>query len=198
MKPVLFIDFDGTLCHDRFWRSVDVETSLKIQGFLFGEDRSILRGWMRGEYSAEDVHRILSEKLDIPFDSLWNAFVHECETMNVSADTLRFISTLREKYHTVLMTDNMDSLTRFTVPALDLYRYFDAIENSFENKRLKNDDNGKAFVDVAQRLGASIEQSILVDDSPATCETFTRLGGKAYLVTPEHPLLFLLTHHVKA
>ena len=117
--------------------------------------------------------------------------------MNVSADALRSISTLREKYHTVLMTDNMDSLTRFTVPALDLYRYFDVIENSFENKRLKNDDNGRAFVDVMQRLGASIEQSILVDDSPATCETFTRLGGKACLVTPESPLLFWLTDFSK-
>lgn len=38
MKPILFIDFDGTLCHDRFWRNIDASGFEKIQNFLFGEN----------------------------------------------------------------------------------------------------------------------------------------------------------------
>jgi len=34
MKSILFIDFDGTLCHDRFWQSIDESSFEKIQNFF--------------------------------------------------------------------------------------------------------------------------------------------------------------------
>jgi hypothetical protein len=34
MKPVLFIDFHGTLSHDYFWRSLDSSARKKIETIL--------------------------------------------------------------------------------------------------------------------------------------------------------------------
>jgi hypothetical protein len=88
MKPILFIDFDGTLCYDRFWKSVDANTFQQIQNFLFSQDKTIIRNWMRGFYSSEDINQLIAQQLHIPFKRLWKIFVDDCENMSISADAL--------------------------------------------------------------------------------------------------------------
>lgn len=188
MKPILFIDFDGTLCHDRLWRSLDEATNKRIQEFLFGKDKELVVGWMRREYTSEDINKIVSKKLDIPYDRLWDVFVLDCKDMEVSRATLSLINNLRTRYYTVLMTDNMDCFMRFTVPALGLDRYFDQIHDSYTRKCLKNEAGGKSFVDVTNGLKSSIAGSILIDNSNDTCRLFEKLGGKALLVDGERTL----------
>ena len=85
-----------------------------------------------------------------PFEEVWNIFVADCEKMNISIDVLNRIENLRRNYHTVLIIDNMDCFTRFTVPALKLNSYFDSIVNSFDNKKFKSDDGGNIFLQVGQ------------------------------------------------
>src|SRR3989344_5366772 len=99
MKPILFIDFDGTLCHDRFWRSIDVSSFEKIQNFLFGENKSMVNEWMRGAYSSEYINQLISKKLNIPFEEVWNIFVTDCESMNIPSDVLNRIQNLRKSYY---------------------------------------------------------------------------------------------------
>lgn len=79
----------------------------------------------------------------------------------------------------------MDSFTRFTAPALGLDEYFDAISNSFDERRLKTDDGGSIFGQYASRLGTPIEECVLIDDADDVCVVFTNLGGKALQVTAE-------------
>lgn len=188
MKPILFIDFDGTLCFDRFWKSIDVHSFEHIQRFLFSENSSIIQDWMKGVYSSEAINRLLSKELDIPFEQLWQLFVKDCENMAISNDTLNRIEQLRKTYETILITDNMDCFTRFTVPAKKLNSFFDVIVNSFENKKFKKHNDGEVFLQLAHKGNRKIKDCVLIDNSKTTCILFSKLGGKSCFVTSEMPL----------
>lgn len=188
MKPILFIDFDGTLCHDRFWRSLEPELQAKVQTNLFGSKKELIKDWMLGKYISEDINQMLAEEIGSDYDSLWSTFVSDCEKMSISENVLKKIRSLRDSYLTVLITDNMDSLDRFTVPALSLDEYFDLIVNSHTEKALKNDESGKSFQKVAERYKSPLSESILIDNSVSSCKVFEDLGGKSCLVTPEQTL----------
>lgn len=192
MKPLLFIDFDGTLCHDKFWRSIDACRFEQIQQFLFSENKSVIRDWMNGVYSSEDINRILSKELNISFEEIWNLFVDECKNMTISKDTLNQIQKVRKNYETILITDNMDCFTRFTVPAQKLDYFFDLIINSFENKKFKKDNGGKIFVELASKKNIKIEDCFLIENSKAVCTLFSKLGGTSCLVTSETSLDYWL------
>jgi FMN phosphatase YigB (HAD superfamily) len=191
-KPIIFVDFDGTLCHDRFWRSIDEGNFEKIQNFLFGKNKAIVKEWMRGVYSSEHINQLISKELNVPFKEVWDVFVSDCENMTVSDDVLKKIESLKRLYNTILITDNMDCFTRFTVPALKLDCYFDSIINSFDNKKFKEDNNGEVFLQITHERGAGIEDSILMDNSRSSCDIFSKLGGITYFVTEKKPLEFWL------
>lgn len=185
MKPILFLDFDGTICHDKYWRSLPPAQYAQVQELIFGNDRSRLTDWMIGKYTAEEINQYVADCIGIPYDEFWKIFVRDCTTMQVSEDTLKKISSLRDTYTTILITGNMDSFTRFTVPALKLDTYFDHINNSFFEGKHKSDEQGAVFTSYADALRTPIQNCILIDDSLKNCETFTRLGGIAYQITPE-------------
>lgn len=192
MKPILFIDFDGTLCHDRFWRNIEAGSFEQIQNFLFSENKSVIRDWMKGVYSSENINRLISKELNIPFDKIWKVFVEDCENMTISVDTLNRIEKLRKDYETILITDNMDCFTRFTVPAQKLDSFFDLIVNSFENKKFKEHNEGEIFIQLADNGNVKIEDCILIDNSKTACTLFSKLGGKSSFVTSETPLDYWL------
>lgn len=188
MKKVLFIDFDGTLCHDRFWRSAGLEIRGRIQDLVFKKEKEIADKWMRGEVSSEEINRLVSTELQIPFQNIWDIFVADCKGMQVSSSILKQINDLGDRFHTVLVTDNMDCFTRFTVPSLTLDSYFDLIVNSSEIRKRKGDNNGEVFSDVVSEFSSKLEDSTLIDDSQTVCANFTKLGGTSCLVTAERPL----------
>lgn len=188
MKSILFIDFDGTLCHDRFWRSLEPELQVRVQTNLFGSKKDLVRDWMLGKYTSEEINQMLAEELGSDYDILWSTFVNDCEKMSVSEDVLSQIGNLRNRYFTVLITDNMDSLDRFTIPALGLDQYFDLVVNSHTEKALKNDDNGSSFRKVSKKYQSPISESVLIDNSASSCNVFSDLGGKSCLVTSEKTL----------
>ena len=191
-KPILFIDFDGTLCHDKFWRSLDSGLQAKIQARLFVSGNGIVTDWMIGKYSSEEINTILADELGVEYDVLWPAFVRDCKTMFIEGGALRKIGELRDRYTTVLMTDNMDSFDRFTIPALKLDTYFDRIVNSFSQRILKDEDNGKSFRNIIAESTVPISEHILMDNSKTTCDISQRIGGKFYLVTQDKPVLYWL------
>jgi FMN phosphatase YigB (HAD superfamily) len=99
---------------------------------------------------------------------------------------------LSKNYQTVLITDNMDCFTRFIVPAQKLEHFFDVIVNSFENKKLKEHNDGEIFMQLIEKQKTKIEDCILIDNSKKICALFTKLGGKACCVTSEFPLDYWL------
>ena len=191
MKPILFIDFDGTLCHDRFWRSLDEKNYGKIQT-AFRANKTKVCDWMRGDYTSEEINELISKETKIPYYKLWQVFVADCKSMRIDSDVLNRIQNHRNNFYAILVTDNMDCFSRFTVPALNLDKYFDLIVNSFNIKKRKNDNNGELFVQLAIKFGSKLKYCILADDSKETCDIFSKLGGESCLVTLEKPLSYWL------
>lgn len=192
MSKTLFIDFDGTLCHDRFWRSLDPVLMEKVQQSLFLDDKSVVSDWMNGAYTSEDINKKLADDLGIEYSFLWDVFVKDCQNMKVENAVLGQLKKLRNSYKIVLVTDNMDCFDRFTLPALKLDEYFDVIVNSFNKRVSKNENNGQLFRDVIERVGSNPADSILIDNSEKSCSVFQNLGGTSFLVTKEKPLAYWL------
>ncbi len=184
-RPIVFIDFDKTICFDKYWRSLSPEDFQVVQEFIFGQDRTLVNEWMVGKQNAEEINRLLAEKIGMPFEDLWNLFVKDCSSMQIAPEVLEKILSLREKYAVILVTANMDSFTRFTVPALRLDQYFDHINNSFFEGRFKTDDKGALFLEYARTYKVPISDCHLIDDSEKACETFVALGGTAHQITPQ-------------
>jgi len=191
-KPILFCDFDGVLCYDRYWRSLPSDKHRKLQEIFFQNDTMLVNDWMRGKYSAEEINQIVSEKIEVPFDELWKIFVDDCQTMQVSKEVLEKLHHLRSQYTVILITGNMDSFSRFTCPVLKLTDYFDYISNSYHEGLHKTDNHGELFLKYTNKYGVAIKDCILFDDSVKVNNIFNELGGKAYLVTPEQNVQYYL------
>lgn len=185
VKPIVFCDFDGTICHDLYWRSLPDNQREKIQKFLFGDDTTMVQDWMIGKYTAEEVNQIVANHLGVSFDYLWNIFVSDCETMAVSMQTLEKLNALRDKYTVILITGNMDSFDRFTLPKLGLEKYFDHISNSYFEGKQKTTNNGELFMEYAKKYEANIKSCIVLDNSLKVCDVFKNLGGRSCLVGKE-------------
>ncbi len=192
IKPILFCDFDGTICHDRYWSSLPAEQYDQVQKLLFRDDTSRVNDWMRGKYTAEQINEWLSEQTGMPYKELWGVFVADCESMKVSTETLEKLSSLRDHYTVILMTGNMDSFSRFTAPILRLQNYFDQISNSYHEGKHKTDNGGEIFKEYTGRLGVPLSECVVLDDSQSVCDTFELLGGKAYRVTSEKDINYYL------
>lgn len=188
MKPILFVDFDGTICLERYWRSLPDSQHEGIQKLLFRDDTTMAHDWMRGHYTAEEVNQYAAEKIGLDYDYLWNLFVDDCKTMHVSKDVLERIKALSSSYTTILITGNMDSFSRFTVPALSLEDYFNEISNSYYEGRHKTDDNGQLFSKFTDKHGTPITDCVLLDDSDSVCTLFNQLGGTAMQVSVTVPV----------
>lgn len=189
MKSFLFIDFDGTLCFDRFWQNLPHAEASAVQEFLFTKKNPIVHEWMCGRLSSEEVASLAATATGIPADTLFEKLREGRAAMIVSSLALELILSLRPQYEVVLSTDNMDSFSRFTIPALGLTKYFDRILNSADLGRMKADENGRMFSDIA---GAAIADAHLLDNSPRTIQTFVALGGTEHLVTPREPVTYWL------
>ncbi|MEM7544182.1 MAG: hypothetical protein AAF367_01495 [Pseudomonadota bacterium] len=182
----LFVDFHGTICHDRFWRSLGSDSFGRVQRALFEADPSLVNDWMRGKYSSEEINELVAEITGLPFDRLWQTFMRDCKSMRISSDLLAEITVLRKVCRVVLITDNMDCFDRFTLPALCLDTVFDGIANSSSEGCLKTDGDGETFI---RYLTGDITDAVLVDDSRTSCEVFEKLGGIAYHVNDTTPAI---------
>ncbi|MEH6402658.1 MAG: hypothetical protein V7750_04750 [Sneathiella sp.] len=176
----LFVDFDGTICHDKFWRGLGETKAALVQSFIFEKNQLLVNQWMCGKYTSEDVNEYISKETGFEFQTLWNIFVDDCKTMSVDQDLLSLIVELRNKFKVVLITGNMDCFDRFTVPALKLEKYFDIIVNSYNEGQLKYINSGETF---SEHIKGHFKNAYLVDDSSISCDIFCRLGGTALHVT---------------
>ena len=181
-QKTLFIDFDGTICFDLFWRSLDSKIKQKITDFLFVSNQELINRWMMGSYNSEEIHSKLSDALEVDYEYVWDVFIKDCKEMTIRARTIDLLQEARQTYRTVLITDNMDCFDRFTAPSLDLYNYFDCIENSYNYGMLKSEQGGGFFKKVLHLRQINIEDAILIDNSNDNCAAFERLGGKSIKV----------------
>lgn len=187
----LFIDFDGTICNDRFWRNLPEKENSLVQKKLFIENGELVADWMRGKYTSEEINEFVSKETRLPYDRIWNVFVDDCKKMHVDPEILELLTKLRKKFHLVLITGNMDCFDRFTAPNLELEKYFDTVVNSYTEGCLKTDNDGETF---RKYLKGNIQDALLVEDSPTSCQTFSNLGGTALQVARTDKTIKHLQH----
>ena len=188
-KPILFCDFNGVISYNYFWHELS-DSNHKLHQYysqvrdLYTPQMAI--DWMKGNYTTEQINLRISEQLSISYQDLLDSFIEGCRNIDISKPILGTINRLKAQYTCVLITDNMDSFDRFTLPSNPiLQETFDYISNSYNAKLLKIDDNGQILVDICSRFNSDIKQSILIDDSPKNCNLFNNLGGNSVCVSGE-------------
>ena len=189
-KQNIFIDFDGTICFDYFWRSAPDAFKQKFEPFLFRDNGNIVEDWMRGNLTSEQVCHFISENRGLNYEDIFEIFVNDCETMIVKSEILMAIDKCRKNNNVFLITDNMDSFTRFTEPRLKLKQHFDKIYNSADYGKLKDDSIEESlFTKALSDSNSDIKKSVLLDNSKRNCEIFKKLGGTSFCVdSAEHVL----------
>ncbi len=172
MIKVIFVDWYDTLSESKFWdhlKENDNQTLDKINKALFGE-KDIINPWMRGIWTSEEVVRLISKNMRLDYKKIFAEFVVSCQKMKfVSNKIPQLTNQLRMKgYKVIIATDNMDSFTRWTIPAMGIHDIFDGVLNSFDIKALKRDpgEDGKSlfFKDFLKKYNLKGGESILFDD----------------------------------
>jgi FMN phosphatase YigB (HAD superfamily) len=183
--PAVFFDFDGVLCTDWFYTTLEPDFPSAIR-FI---DETIFNGadnyadrWMRGEFTYNDINRLISEATGVPFDRLTDLFIESVRRMRVNSTLTQYALSLKQKgIKIALVTNNMDIFNEITIPEKGLTVVFPVIVNSFDYKRMKHDDNGKLFDIALEKLGLDSYKGVcLVDDSLSNCALFSARGGYTY------------------
>ncbi len=202
-KRLIFVDYNGVLSYDPFWKSLldekhELNSYLQdIEHYLFKENFHIVIDWMVGKYNSEDIHRLLSDTFNIHYHSFFETFVRDCEQMVISTSILEKLKPLKKEFTLILATGNMDSFDRFTLPK---HRYlldiFDEIHNSYNLGILKTTNEGEYFKRVCKKYNVNPANSYLIDDSQSTCQVFNNLGGMAFRTQTEEEVLGVCTNHL--
>jgi len=191
----IFLDWHNTLSSSLFWDQLKETDHPRHEWYapmfqcLMVDHRPMVFEWMRGQVNMFDIVRLLSTHCGYPEEIIFADLQESCETMKlVSDEILPLVATLRgQGVRCVIATDNMDTFTEFTVPALRLQEHFDAILNSFELKMLKQDildllqPNIPFFEKYLRTNGLGYDEVLLIDDSEYG-EMYTRSGLDVFRV----------------
>lgn len=185
----IFLDWNGTLSKSKFWGQLgngdETERAMfaQIEEALFGQMRELLKPWMRGEYTSEDICRKIADGTGLAYEVIFAEFVKSCELMELSdgkiPDLLKNLKETGAKI--VIATDNMDSFTRWTYPSLQK-RYGDLFYgflNSADISAMKEDMGGETslfFDKYIKENNLSCKDSVLIDNSPDKNGVFKKIG----------------------
>ncbi|OGD63600.1 hypothetical protein A2160_01910 [Candidatus Beckwithbacteria bacterium RBG_13_42_9] len=195
-KSILFVDFNGVISYDPFWLSLTKPNHplhkyyQKIENFLWGTDQQLLQDWMMGKYTSEEIHQIMEAKIGIPAKEILAVLRQDCARLDVSQKILNKLQDLKNTFHRILRTDNMDTFRRWTLPKHpEIEDAFDEIHCSYDLGSLKKDKGGIYYKKVASERGVALENCFLIDDSKSSCQLFESLGGKAFNTQTEQEVL---------
>lgn len=182
---VVFIDWSGTLSGSKFWghlEKMNPDLFQKIENSLFSNLKGLIKPWMKGEVKAEHVIRSIANCSNLPYNTLFDEFLHSCHNMEyVSEDIPKLVKELQKrKVKVVIATDNMDSFTRWTVKEMKLHKLFDEVLNSHDLRGMKQDidQNGNSifFSEYIKKEKLKPGESILIDDSSENIEVIESFG----------------------
>lgn len=183
----IFFDWHNTLSNSLFWDQWKNPEHLRhnwyapLSRYLLRENMPTVMEWMRGKVSAEEVSAMLADHFGYSREIIFQDLKESCESMRlVSDDVLPLVQKLRKSgMKCVIATDNMDTFTRFTVPALRLSEHFDGVLNSFDIGSLKFDTNDGTipFFDAyLEENSLNVKDVVLIDDCTDKSGAYKRRG----------------------
>ena len=203
MAKAILLDWDKTLCVSRFWEHwqqlypVHHET---VQQRLFKENRALVHDWMRGKYRSEDIAQFLSSHLHAQPKDILSELQESCRGMKLIAPKiLDYVAVARTRgIWVAIATDNMDTFSRWTVPALNLRSHFDRIINSADIGALKKDLSPSGSLNFFQSFfndfGLQPSDCVLIDDGHTLGGIVEQVGMQYRLVDDQHTAL----NHMRA
>ena len=207
MQPkVLFVDWDGTLSNSRFWErwQTDPEHSVKyqlIQKALFTDSQDLLRGWMKGYRTVSNVLAYVADVTGLSYEELMSELQYSCEHMTlIGAELYHLIQSIRDNgIAVVIATDNMDTFSRWTVPALRLEDKFDGIILSADRGAMKADayadGTSQFFTHYFLNTGIKPDETVLIDNS-LNNKIVEKFGMQFQHVNNQTPLSSLLLQYI--
>ena len=183
----VFFDFDGVLCTDRFYSTLEQEYPLELDwigNHIFSGEK-YCDEWMRGELNWHDINKIICDATAMPPGLLDELFLTSVRRMTVNPILIQYAEALKQKgIKIALATSNMDIFNEITVPEKHLDNTFPVIVNSYDYKLMKHDENGRLFDIALRRLGLhSYEGVLLIDDTLTYGNIFKEKGGEFYHYT---------------
>lgn len=183
---VIFFDWHKTLSNSLFWEQLRDSNHKRhnwnnnIYIYLFRDNKHLISDWMRGEIDDKEIVNRLSLQFNYPSDVLLEELADSCRNMKfVSDEVIVLVKKLRKKgIRCVIATDNMDTFKKYTVPALELEKYFDDILVSVDNGLFKFDikDTKIPFFDgYLKKHNLRYEDVVLIDDCIDTSGVYNKL-----------------------
>lgn len=186
---LILLDWYRTLSTSLFWEHWSVspdpalrDAAARLAHALFGTRNDLIDPWLRGQLSAEQVLERLAPTTAVDPALALRGLAEGCAGMHLlSPRILAQVERLRAHGVAVgIATDNMDTFTRWTVPALGLDRWFDPILNSAERGALKGDpldDAGASPFFGPLLAGLGPDASVfLIDDSAEIASVVEEAG----------------------
>lgn len=189
---IIFVDFNGVISYKNFWYTLEKNDKTaydNINQTLFVSNFELVKSWMLGKNTSQEICEYLSLKLSLDCDYIYNSLVESCKKIDLSINIKNALQRLKELYKIILVTDNMDCFSDFIVKYnSDYFQIFDDIFNSSESGYFKNE----VYFKFIEKYNAKINLSYLVDDSIKNCEIFNNLWWKAFNVKWETEVLQVL------
>lgn len=185
IKAVIF-DFDGVLCHEKFYKEMLLPKHQGlydwIQGNIFGNE-TLFRQWMRNEVGTGDINKLIAKSTGYKEEFLEDLLLKNIQEMRLNEEVFNLAKSLKELYSKkiAVVTDNVDIFSTIIIKQHKLNAIFDAVINSADYGCLKTEQNGKLFNKALKILDEEIENCLFIDDAPRKVEVFKEKGGQAYL-----------------
>ena len=202
-QKVVFIDWNGTLSPSSFWVHLEKSGNQKDRELfrlwadtMFIKHKEKIVPWMKGEYTTEEILKLIAIDTNTNFDLLLKEFIKGCEQMEYSSPKIpELVNQLRDKSVMVtIATNNMDSFTRWTVPVMHLNYLFDDILNSFYLKALKHELDRKGQPLFFRKFFEKYNidpfktECTFIDDGEDKMEVISNLGMNYKRVTSKNTL----------
>ena len=214
-KRVIFVDWHGVASNDPFFLSILNNKTHPLYSKLtnelnnlFKNNDNLIRAWMRGEVSYEQIVDLMDITLDNRFkdDFLFRKVIEDCKFMKVNPNLIDLLSILQNYAFIVLATDNMDcffhyinsirvskirSKKRQTYKVKEYVEFdkailkFDDILCSSEIGVLKRESPAKFFGNWLKVYSLNFSDALLLDDVDVNCEEFVKAGGNAFKIKKE-------------
>lgn len=208
---VIFVDWHGVLSRDPFWMSIlnsprhplHRQLTESVE-YLFGQNETLVRDWMRGDVKANDVIESMGIVLDKRYNSdyLSRRLVEDCRLMQTNGRLFQILQGAQNNGALiVLATDNMDCFYEFirrvqsnrhkpvsnseneTQPITETVRLLYDILCSSERGILKNEDPLRFYGDWLSNHSLEFRNALLLDDLEKNCTAFRSVGGVALQIS---------------
>lgn len=199
-NKIILIDWANTITYSKFWENLETKDKPlydKVEHFLFKKNSDIVDDWMRGKYTSEDIHEIISKKLNIPYEKIFEEFINSCKQIKFASKKIPvLLKQIRSRGIKIyIFTDNMDYLERWTNDILKERFLFDGVVNSYNSGYLKKDQiKGELplLKEIIIKEGVKPDDIIYFDDNEANINLYKSFGVFGITVTKDRPLVYFL------